>query len=1051
MVFLRSRIRSFNKVTAWFLTVVFLMALLPGSGFAATYTVNYEERDKEQIAEGVAVETISQWTSEGLLRIFVMTVDLTNPYVKIDTMVGTGGKMTKAQSVSRMAAENGAVAAVNGDFFQMDEKASLGLAVQTGQLVSSPIQRRDMYGFGLTAADNRPLFKVFEFQGTVKAPNGQTSQLFGMNKPTYLVGPGAESDPNRLNMYTPQWGDQSRGKLPGLTGVVEMVVDNNTVKELRTDKPGVAIPASGYVLAGHGTAAKFLTANFQVGSNVQVDYQVKGDQLQAAVGGQAMLVDGGRQSWFTQNITGKRARTAVGASQDGKTLYLVVVEGGNGNRGMTQEELADFMASIGVWQGVNLDGGGSSTIVARPLGDENLALLNKPLYTAERPVPTGIGVFSTAPRGSLAGLKIFGEQFMLVGSNRTYGAKGYDEHFNPYRVERAEVAWKVDPAIGTIENGVFTAVYTGRATVTGTVNGISQTYPIRVLGSEDIASMEITPGNLELLPGEAADLSVRVVSKLKQTFMLRTGEVSWKVPGDVGTMTGNKFTAGSGQAVGELQAVVDGTTVKVPVSVGTVEKPFANLDSPPDYQFTGYPVGVTGSFRNSGQTEPTFRGGGAARLQYDFRKGSGTSAAYGKFGTDGLVLAGRPRGISLMVEGTGGNGHWLRGVVDDSAGAEKVIDFERNVDWTGWRQVSATLPAGLKYPVRLSTLYLVEPDAGKRDAGIVYFDQLNLLQPVTTADLQPVIPPVEEENIAQVTPSDGASINLERSGISIRIPSGAVSGSTSVTLRQKWQLDQATPGYNPVYPAFTISTTDEALTSFKEPFTLQAVPGNHDAAKTRLMWWNEAAGVWVQAPGKTDASGIFSGKFNRPGLYGLMTDDRPTPVFNDLSAHWARDVVQDLASRRVVSGYAGGRFLPEKGVTRAEFITMLAKVLGWTDEAGENGFRDNIPGWAAGAVNAAVKKGIVKGYKDGTFRPDQTINRAEMAVMIDKALTLPKSNTKSNYKDSGLIQAWAVQSIRNTKTEGLLTGSEGRFRPADTANRAEAAAVMSKMLAVYLQ
>lgn len=1046
---MRSRGRRLIKVTTWLLLAALFIMLSPEQGFAA-YTVNYEERSKEQVAEGVTVETISQWTPEGLLKIFVMTVDLTNQYVKVDTMVGTGGVLTRNQAVSRMAAENGAVGAINGDFFQMDEKAPLGLAVQSGEVVSSPEQRRDMYGFGLTA-DNLPVFKVFGFAGAVTAPNGQAFQLFGLNKPTYLLGPGAESDINHLNMYNSRWGDRSRGKLPGLTGVVEMVVENDFVKELRTDQPGAVIPDNGYVLAGHGLAAKFLSDNFQVGSAVQVTYQVSGDSLQAALGGQSMLVNNGQRSGFTQNITGRRARTAIGASQDGKTLYLVVVEGGNGSRGMTQEELADFMVTLGIWQAVNLDGGGSSTMVARPLGDESLAVINKPVYTSERPVPTALGIFSTAPRGSLAGLKVSGEKNMLVGTSRTFTAKGYDEHYNPYRVEPEEVTWTVDPAVGTVENGVFKAVYAGNVVITAAAgNGISQSYPVHVLGSDDIARMEIVPGNIELLSGETTNLAVRVVTKQNQIFMLKAEEVSWNVSGDVGAVTGNGFTAGSRRAVGELTAKVDGTTAKAPVSVGTTEKPFANLDNPPVYGFSGFPAGVTGSFRNAGPNEPTYRGGGAARLQYDFRNGAGTRAAYGKFYQAGIVLPGRPRGISMMVEGTGGNGHWLRGILVDDDGVEKTVDFARNVNWTGWQQVTAVIPAGMKYPVQLSTVYLVEPDESKRDAGTVYIDRINLLQPVTAKDLTPVQPPAEAAKTNAVSPSGSTEIKLE-AGISVRLPAGAVGRKTDITLREKWQLDWATPGHEPQYPAFLVTPADEAATKFGVPVIIRAAVKNGDARKARLMWWDAAAGSWVQVPGKVDAPGTILGKFDRPGLYAVMTDGRPEPVFSDLTGSWARGVIQDLAGRRLVSGYPGGKFLPDKGVTRAEFITMLAKALGWTAEDSAAEFRDDIPGWAEGAVNAAVRRGIARGYADGTFRPDKTITRAEMAVMIDKALVLPKSGMPAGYKDAGKIPAWAVQSIRNTKIAGLLTGSGGMFRPGDVANRAESTAVLGKIMEYYLK
>ncbi len=97
-----------------------------------------------------------------------------------------------------------------------------------------------------------------------------------------------------------------------------------------------------------------------------------------------------------------------------------------------------------------------------------------------------------------------------------------------------------------------------------------------------------------------------------------------------------------------------------------------------------------------------------------------------------------------------------------------------------------------------------------------------------------------------------------------------------------------------------------------------------------------------------------------------------------------------------------------------------------------------------------MHRGVVKGYADGTFQPGKVITRAEMAVMLDKALALANSSKPSNYDDAGEIPSWAVQSVRNTKTAGIMQGSGNMFRPRDIANRAEATAVMAKVLEYYI-
>jgi len=138
-------------------------------------------------------------------------------------------------------------------------------------------------------------------------------------------------------------------------------------------------------------------------------------------------------------------------------------------------------------------------------------------------------------------------------------------------------------------------------------------------------------------------------------------------------------------------------------------------------------------------------------------------------------------------------------------------------------------------------------------------------------------------------------------------------------------------------------------------------------------------------------------------------------------------------------------------VTRAEFVTLLANTLGWGTETTDVKFKDSIPSWAEGSIAAAVNRGVARGYDDGTFQPGKVITRAEMAVMIDKALNLDNSDQPSNYDDGRQIPSWAVQSIRNTKAAGVMQGSNNMFRPKDIANRAEATAVMSKILQYYIE
>ncbi|MHB9095021.1 MAG: phosphodiester glycosidase family protein, partial [Eubacteriales bacterium] len=1044
--------RLLKKSVAWTTILAVLLTLAWPAGIVLGQTEI--SRTKEPVAEGVTVETINLQTEEGPQNIYVMTIDLSNQYVKVDTMVGVNGIITKNQTVGNMAKETGAVGAINGDFFQMKEDAPIGITVKSGELVTSPAQTNSMYGFGLTK-DSRPIFTLFGFQGTVTAPSGLQYQLFGINKPTYLTAKDTNSDANRLNMYTPSWGPNSRGSLPGLTGMVEMVVENDLVKEIRPGQPGTQIPQNGYVLAGHGTAGQYLTANFKTGDSVQVSYQVspENDNLSAAIGGQALLVQDGQRHWFSNNITGNYARSAIGASQDGKTLYLVVVDGGSSSAGMTQEELADYMVSIGAWTALNFDGGGSSTMVARHLGDQSVSLINNPVYSSQRSIPTGIGVFSSAPQGNFAGLKVSGPKYVLVETKKGYSAKGYDEHYNPYSVSPDDLSWEISPDLGTFQGSIFTAKQSGDGIVKASYSGKTQEYPVKVLGSNDISKVEVTPASIAVNPGDAVTLSVKITTKQGAVFVLQPDEYELQVKGDVGTVDGNKFTAADHTAVGELVAKIDSTSASVKVSVGGTEKPFYGFENAKVMNFRGYPVNESlGSFRLTKASEPTFRGVGAARLEYDFTKTAQTRAAYGNF-DGGLTLPGQPLGLGLWALGDEGNGHWLRARITDAKGTEKLLDFAQDVNWKGWKHIKANIPADVKLPVTLTDIYLVETDGGSQDKGVIYFDELSVIG-IPTAEELGKQPPEALTAQKDVLPATPVSLKLG-SDLDLSFNNPAKSATYSITARQVWDTDLPTPGYNPVMPLYDITGMANGDDAKLLPGLMKIqfkVPDATSVNKARILLWDEVKYGWQQIPGRVDKeTGTITVKTKHLGLFALAEDARPIPVFTDTGSSWAKDLISDMAANKIVSGYPDGRFLPTKGVTRAEFVTLLANTLGWGAETTGVRFKDAIPAWAQGSIAAAVNHGVVKGYDDGTFKPEKAINRAEMAVMIDKALGLINSSQSSKYSDAKAIQPWAVQSVRNTKVAGVMQGSNNRFRPKDIANRGEATAVMAKILDFYLQ
>lgn len=174
----------------------------------------------------------------------------------------------------------------------------------------------------------------------------------------------------------------------------------------------------------------------------------------------------------------------------------------------------------------------------------------------------------------------------------------------------------------------------------------------------------------------------------------------------------------------------------------------------------------------------------------------------------------------------------------------------------------------------------------------------------------------------------------------------------------------------------------------------------------------------------------------------------PVTVFGatDTANHWANAVISDWESKGLIKGYEDGTFKPDNSVSRAEFVTMMNNVLK-NDAEGTVSFTDvKETDWFYQAVAAAVNVGYCNGYEDGTFKPSATISRAEAAVMIANAMGLEQDAAGAEgFSDE--IPVWAVGSVGAVVKAGYMSGyPDGTFGAAKSITRAEAVSSLNRIL-----
>lgn len=149
-----------------------------------------------------------------------------------------------------------------------------------------------------------------------------------------------------------------------------------------------------------------------------------------------------------------------------------------------------------------------------------------------------------------------------------------------------------------------------------------------------------------------------------------------------------------------------------------------------------------------------------------------------------------------------------------------------------------------------------------------------------------------------------------------------------------------------------------------------------------------------------------------------------------------------------IVGYPDGTFKPEKSVSRAEMAALLGRISEEKSSAEQKAksFSDvSTNYWANTVIQNASKKGLIKGYKDGTFAPEKAVTRAEMAAIVSRYLALDGETSSSKLSD--IVGSWAERDIKLVEQAGIMKGmSNGTFLPNKSLTRAEAVTIFNRIL-----
>jgi len=328
------------------------------------------------IADGVTFQRVMRWTQAGPFSIGVIRANLRT--VGIRPQIARSNRGFGLTTVSSLARQAGAIAAVNGTFFTPGRGDPVGLIVQDGQVVHSSFLNRSVFGVrydGSCFVDNARL------KAAIRLSNGHLFAVTAVNRPPVR---------DQTVLYTSHWASRT-GSIPDPSRREVVVAADGTIEAVNTGNS--FIPVDGYVISAQGKALQEMLRQVRIGQRATVFAQLSDVWLgvQCAVGGGPTLVQRGkvlvtaREERFQADIArGRAPRTAIGYVGD-TGIVLVTVDGRQATSvGMTLYELARFMRELGAVEAINLDGGGSTAMVVRG------KLVNRPSDGFERPVSNAL-------------------------------------------------------------------------------------------------------------------------------------------------------------------------------------------------------------------------------------------------------------------------------------------------------------------------------------------------------------------------------------------------------------------------------------------------------------------------------------------------------------------------------------------------------------------------------------------------------------------------------------------------------------------------------------
>lgn len=891
------------------------------------------------------------------------------------------------------------IAGINADYFTMANGVVDGIVIQNGIIKTSESSKNTSI--------------AFRSDGTTTI--GRSNLNIKLNAECFPNSIGnvhlnkVVSVSSGVMLYTDAFNDSNKATIPTLNALINVTGGQPTINGTVTGVVESINSAVGATPIPEGKMLLTLAANsaypttlaqfkeLQPGNEISINFTAdeSWNDVVAAVGGGEKLVTKGIN--VATGTASREPRTALGIKADGSVIFYTVDGRQAGHsKGVTFKEEAGRMLELGCVEAVNLDGGGSTALLALYPGDDSISTVNKPSGGTLRSCGNYILLVSDGgSTGSISGLHLYPySQYLLAGAKMKFTVKATDSGYYPVSAP-TDLTFSADSLGAIDENGVYTAGFTpGKGKVDVSGGGATGTGNVNIVNNPD--SIAITNGST----GEkiAAAISVPVDgtfqfsgSAVKNNMDLVTsGECfQWSVSGNIGTIDASGlFTpAGATSSSGTITASVGGKTATVAVNVVSQGDQVEDFESTAPKFSLGNFSGITSSLEND--LLLVHNGKQSMKLAYNGTSGATLSVP------STATFEKTPTMMNFWLYGDQ-SGNAVSFSVQTASGVQQTNTVA--LDFSGWKQVTVNLPAGA---TGISSLNL---NLTGKASGTVYMDQLMM--------------------------GYGYFIDNQAPSVTASVSGQTLTATVTDEVDTKLSQEDIAVTYDGKQQSFSYDSSTKRLTA-----TLPASDG-----KTHR--------VSVKA---TDASGNV-----KRGSVTIAATSQEEP-FKDMDGHWASPYTGYLYSQNIISGRIqedGSRmYFPDLNMNRAEFSSVMVQWLGldtaqYSDVALPFADAASIPQWAIPAVKAVYANGLMsgRGGTDGKtyFAPGGFITRQEVMTVIghtqERGYT--EANLAAQFKDSGTVSSWALPYVKSLVGQGVVSGYSGSIWPNDYVTRAQVGSII---------